>query len=79
MEKLQADIGAKLKLLVFTLGKTQDSGNFLAINRHREALTTIVNLIDILKLQVVEKMINAGDSDSQSGAQNLKTRSFKLK
>ena len=44
MEMLKADIGGKRKLLVFTLGKTQDileSGNVLAINLHREALSTI--------------------------------------
>ena len=56
MEKLKADIGGKLKLLEFTMGKTQDilkSGNVPAINCHHEALSTIVNQIDILKLQVV--------------------------
>ena len=66
MEKLEADIGGKLKLLVFTLGKTQgtlESGNVLAINRHREALSTIVNQIDILKLQIVEDRFKAGDSE----------------
>ena len=66
MEKLEPDIGGKLKLLVFTLGKTQgtlESGNVLAINRHREALSTIVNQIDILKLQIVEERFNAGDSE----------------
>ena len=35
----------------------------LAINRHREALSTIVNQIDILKLQVVEEKFKAGDSE----------------
>ena len=62
MEMLKADIGGKRKLLVFTLGKTQDvreSGNVLAINRHREALSTIVNKIDILKLQAVEERFKA--------------------
>ena len=66
MEKLKADIGGKLKLLVFTLGKTQDileSGNMLAINRHHEALSTIVKQIDILKLQVVEERFKVGDSE----------------
>ena len=58
MEKLRTDTGGKLKLLLFTLGKTQgvlDSGNVLAINRHREALSIIVSQIDILKLQTVEE------------------------
>ena len=66
MKKLKADIGGKLKLLVFTSGKTHDilaSGNVLAINRHREALSTIVNQVDIVKLQVVEEKFKAGDSD----------------
>ena len=39
------------------------SENVLAINRHREALSTIVNQIDILKLQVVEERFKAGDSE----------------
>ena len=66
METLKADSGGKRKLLVFTLGKTQDiqeSGNVLAINRHREALSTIVNQIDILKLQVVEERFKEGNSE----------------
>ena len=66
MKKLKADIGGKLKLLVLTSGKTHDilaSGNVLAINRHREALNTIVNQVDILKLQVVEEKFKAGDSE----------------
>ena len=66
METLKADSGGKRKLLVFTLGKTQDkqeSGNVLAIKRHREALSTIVNQIDILKLQVVEERFKEGNSE----------------
>ena len=66
METLKADIEGKRKLLVFTLGKTQDileSRNVLAINRHSEALSIIVNQIDILKLQVVEERFKAGDSE----------------
>ena len=81
METLKADSGGKRKLLVFTLGKTQDiqeSGNVLAINRHREALSTIVNQIDILKLQVVEERGAIPKRISRSGVQKLKTRSFKL-
>ena len=55
----------EVKLLLFTLGKTQgvlEYGNVLAINRHREALSTIVGQIDILKLQVVEERFKEGDS-----------------
>ena len=64
MVKLKTDIGGKLKLLLFTLGKTQGmSGNVLAINRHREALSTIVSQIDILKLQIVEERFKEGDSE----------------
>ena len=68
MEKLKTDIGGKLKLLLFTLGKTQgvlESGNVLAItgNCHREALSTIVSQIDILKLQVVEERFKKDDSE----------------
>ena len=66
MEKLKTDIGGKLKLLSFTLGKTQcvlESGNVLAINRHREALSSIVSQINIFKLQVVEERFKEGDSE----------------
>ena len=66
MEKLQTDIGGKVKLLMFTLAKTQEileSGNVLAINRHREALSTIVKQVDTLKLQVVEERFKEGDPD----------------
>ena len=51
---------------MFTLAKTQEmleSGNVLAINRHREALSTIVKQVDTLKLQVVEERFKKGDPD----------------
>ena len=35
----------------------------LAIKRHREALSTIANQIDTLKLQVVEEKFKASDSE----------------
>lgn len=35
----------------------------LAIYRHREALSTIVKLVDTLKLQVVEKKSKQGEPD----------------
>ena len=66
MEKLEADIEGKVKLLIFTLGKTQGiqhSGSVLALTRHHEALNTIVKQIDSLKLQVVEERFKRGDSD----------------
>ena len=65
MEQLQADIEGKRKLLLFTLGKTEsvlESGRVLVIKRHREALNTIANQIDILKLQVVEETFEASHS-----------------
>lgn len=65
MEQLQADIEGKRKLLLFTLGKTEsvlESGRVLAIKRHREALNTIANQIDTLKLQVVEEKFKASHS-----------------
>ena len=60
MEKLQKDIGGKVKLLLFTLAKTQEileSGNVLAINCHSKALSTIVKQVDTLKLQVLEEKV----------------------
>lgn len=63
MEQLQADIEGKRKL---TLGKTEsvlESEKVLAIKRHREALSTIANQIDTLKLQVVEEKFKASDSE----------------
>ncbi|CAH3178970.1 unnamed protein product [Porites evermanni] len=65
MEQLQADIEGKRKLLLFTLGKQSvlESGKVLAIKRHREALSTIANQIDTLKLQVVEEKFKASDSE----------------
>ena len=57
MEKLEADIQDKLKLLKFTLGKTDEvleSNSALAINTHHDALNTLVGSIDPLKLQVLE-------------------------
>ena len=67
MEQLQGDIEGKRKLLLFRLGKTEsvlESGKALAIKRHREALSTIANQIDTLKLQVVEEKFKASDSEA---------------
>lgn len=66
MEKLQKDIEGKVKLLLFTLAKTQEileSRNELAINRHRQALSTIVKQVDTLELQVVEEKFKQGESN----------------
>ena len=62
MEKLQADIQGKVKHLKFTLGKTDEvlePNSALAINRHRDALNTLVGRIDQLKLQVLEELFFA--------------------
>ena len=66
MEKLEAYIQGKLKLLKFTLGKTDEvleSNTALAINRHRDALNTLVGSIDQLKLQVLEEMFKNSETD----------------
>ena len=59
MEKLQADIQGKVKLLKFTLGKTDEvveSNSALAINRHRDALNTLVGSIDQLRYHGTPKL-----------------------
>ena len=66
MEKLEADIQGKLKLIKFTLGKTNEvleSNSALAINRHRDALNTLVGSIDQLKLQVLEEMFKNSETE----------------
>ena len=66
MEKLEADIQGKLKLIKFTLGKTDEvleSNCALAINRHRDALNTLVGSIDQLKLQVLEEMFKNSETE----------------
>jgi len=66
MEKLQADIQGKVKLLKFTLGKTDEvveSNSALAINRHRDALNTLVGSTDQLKLQVLEEMFKNSETE----------------
>ncbi len=50
MEKLKTNTGGKQKTsFIYIL----EPGNVIAINRHHKALSTIVNQIDRLKLQVV--------------------------
>ena len=66
MEKLEADIQGKLKLIKFTLGKTNEvleSNSALAINRHRDVLNTLVGSIDQLKLQVLEEMFKNSETE----------------
>ena len=73
MEKLQNDIGGKVKLLLFALAKTKEileSGNVLAIDRHREALSTIVKQEDTLKLQVVEEKFKQGEPNEDIAKRN---------
>lgn len=65
MENLQADVKGKVKLLDFTLGRTNEileSNNGLAITRHQEALTTIVGSLDQARLKVLEEMFKRGDT-----------------
>ena len=66
MEKLEADIQGKLKLIKFTLGKTDEvleSNSALAINRHHDALNTLVGSIDQLKPQVLEEMFKKSETE----------------
>ena len=65
MKNLHADVKGKVKLLDFTLGRTNEileSNSALAITRHREALTTIVGSLDQAKLKVLEEMFKRGDT-----------------
>ena len=70
MEKLKEDLKGKRNLLLFTLGKSESvlaSGNVQTIKRHREALSSIADQIDALKLQVVEEMFKTSDSEETIG------------
>ena len=65
MEKLLAYVAGKQKLLQFTQSKTGDifrgKGNVLVIGRQREALSSMVASIELLKLQVEEAKFIMGD------------------
>ena len=70
MEKLKEDLKGKRNLLLFTLGKSESvlgMGNVQTIKRHREALSSIADQIDALKLQVVEEMFKSSDSEENIG------------
>ena len=70
MEKLKEDLKGKRNLLLFTLGKSESilgTGNVQTIKRHREALSSIADHIDALKLQVVEEMFKSSDSEENIG------------
>ena len=70
MEKLKEDLKGKRNLLLFTLGKSESvlgTGNVQTIKRHREALSSIADQIDALKLQVVEEMFKSSDSEENIG------------
>ena len=70
MEKFKEDLKGKRNLLLFTLGKSESvlaSGNVQTIKRHREALSSIADQIDALKLQVVEEMFKSSDSEETIG------------
>ena len=73
MEKLKEDLKGKRNLLLFTLGKSESvlgTGNVQTIKRHREALSSIADQIDALKLQVVEEMFKSSDSEENIGDWN---------
>ena len=69
MEKLKEDLKGKRNLLLFTLGKSErtGTGNVQTIKRHREALSSIADQIDALKLQVVKEMFKSSDSEENIG------------
>ena len=71
MEYISKGIQGKVKLLQFTVGKSQEiqnTGSALlpVITRHRDSLNTIVQSIEQLKLQVVEEMFNNDKSEEIS-------------
>ena len=68
MEDISKGIQGKVKLLQFTLGKSQEiqnTGSALLITRHCDSLNTIVQSIEQLKLQVVEEMFNNDKSEEE--------------
>ena len=68
MEDMSKGIQGKVRLLQFTLGKSEEilnTGSALLITRHRDALNTIVQSIEQLKLQVVEEMFNNDKSEEE--------------
>ena len=68
MEDISKGIQGKVKLLQFTLGKSQEIqniGSALLIARHRDSLNTIVQSIEQLKLQVVEEMFNIDKAEEE--------------
>ena len=81
MEKLKEDLKGKHNLLLFTLGKSESflgTGNVQTIKRHREALSSIADQINALKLQVVKEMFKSQKKTSETGATELRRRSAKL-
>ena len=63
MEKLTSDLDVQLKLLAFTQGKTKgivDKGNREAIERHRDALQSIVKKVGSVKTQIEEAKLESG-------------------
>ena len=68
MEDMSKGIQGKVKLLQFTLGKSEEilnTGSALFITRHRDSLNTIVQSIEQFKLQVVEEMFNNDKSEEE--------------
>ena len=68
MKDISKGIQSKVKLLQFTLGKSQeilDTGSALLITRLRDSLNTIVQSIEQVKLRVVEEMFNNDNSEEE--------------
>ena len=63
MEKLTSELDVKLKLLTFTQGKTKgivDKGNREGIERHRDALRSIVKKVESVKTQIEQAKLESG-------------------
>ena len=63
MEKLTSELDVQLKLLTFTQGKTKgivDKGNREGIERHRDALRSIVKKVESVKTQIEQAKLESG-------------------
>ena len=63
MEKLTSELDVKLKLLTFTQGKTKgivDKGNREGVERHRDALRSIVKKVQSVKTQIEQAKLESG-------------------
>ena len=63
MEKLTSELDVQLKLLTFTQGKTKgivNKGNREGIERHRDALRSIVKKVESVKTQIEQAKLESG-------------------